>query len=184
MTARSWYDRKPHALMILDRSTHETAPGIYTAQVKLTKGGSFDVPLLIDQPRLLNCFRTTVADSADAPKAARGKKLIVELLSEFTPPQAQEPTRIKFKIVDTTTNLPVVGLKDGRALIFEPPGIWQQRRPAAEIGQGVYVVEQTFPRAGLYNLMFSAASRGIRFADLPLIVIKVESDTRKIEPSQ
>lgn len=178
------YDRKPHALMILDRSTHETAPGIYTAQVKLTKGGSFDVPLLIDQPRLLNCFRTTVADSADAPKAVRGKKLIVELLSEFTPPQAQEPTRIKFKIVDTTTNLPVVGLKDGRALIFEPPGIWQQRRPAAEIGQGVYVVEQTFPRAGLYNLMFSAASRGIRFADLPLIVIKVESDTRKTEPSQ
>lgn len=176
------YDRKPRALMILDRSLHESAPGTYTGQVKLTKGGHFDVPLLIDQPRLLNCFQTTVVEPADAPKVAQGKKLIVKILSGIAPPRAQETTRIKFKIIDTMTDLPVVGLKDGRTLIFEPPGVWQQRKSATEIGEGVYVVEQTFPRAGLYNLMFAAASRGVRFADLPLIEINVESGIKKNEP--
>ncbi len=169
------YDRIPHAVMILDRSLRETAPGTYTAVVKLTKGGDFDVPILIDQPRLINCFRLSIDALPSTTKAQKGTGLIVDLLKGDMPLQAHKPTRIKIRLTDRSSRQPVIGLSDARALIFEPPGIWQQRRPALEVGDGIYEIDQTFPHAGVYNLMITVASRGVTYADLPLSDIAVES---------
>jgi YtkA-like len=113
------------------------------------------------------CFQVNVAGSPEATKTVKGPTFRVELVQSASPLQAHVPTRITFKVLDKASGLPITGLKDARALIFQPPGTWQQRKSAIEIGAGVYVVEPTFPRAGLYTLMFAAASRGIGFIDLP-----------------
>jgi YVTN family beta-propeller protein len=57
------YKRRPRALMLIDRSLAETARGVYSTPVKLTSAGRFDVPLLIDQPRIVNCFELEVGRS-------------------------------------------------------------------------------------------------------------------------
>ena len=52
------YGHRVQGLFVLDRSLRETSPGTYAGTVRLARGGSFDVPLLIDRPRLVHCFRT------------------------------------------------------------------------------------------------------------------------------
>ncbi|HXG67999.1 MAG TPA: hypothetical protein VNO70_23075, partial [Blastocatellia bacterium] len=59
------YKRKPHALLVIDRSLAETAPGVYTSPIRLKQAGVFDVPVMIDQPRIVNCFELKVAESPD-----------------------------------------------------------------------------------------------------------------------
>lgn len=169
------YERIPRGLMILDRSLRETAPGTYTALVKLTKSGSFDVPVLIDQPRVVNCFRATIDEAPGIPRKERGSKLVLDLMKDDKPRRAHEPTSLKFKLTDRVSKIPIIGLKDAQALIFEPPGVWQQRHIALELGEGVYKIEQTFPHAGFYNLMISISSLGINYVDLQMSGISVES---------
>ena len=66
--------------MLVDRSLSETAPGVYSAQVKLRRAGAFDVPFIIDQPRLINCFEAKIGDSPLAEKSAPDVSAVVEAL--------------------------------------------------------------------------------------------------------
>lgn len=59
------YNRRPRALLVLNRSLTETAPGLYSTPIKLTAAGRYDVPVLIDQPRLVNCFQLEIAPSTE-----------------------------------------------------------------------------------------------------------------------
>ena len=167
------YKRRPRALLLLDRSLTETAPGTYSTPIKLRRGGSFDVPLLIDQPRLVNCFQLEVGPSPDGEGERSGVALAVEAMFKDARVKKAEAVPLKFKIVDSVTKQPLPGLKDVTVLVFQPPGIWQQRQIAKETGEGVYEVSQVFPHAGLFNVMLSVPSRGVAFADLPFNAVKV-----------
>ena len=167
------YKRRPRALLLLDRSISEVAPGTYSAQLKLRGSGRFDVPVLIDQPRILNCFQLEVGDSPDGEKERAGVAIAVESMFKDQRFKAGDAVTLRFKITDAITKQPVTGLTDLRVLVFEPPGIWQQRQPGKEIGGGVYEVTQTFPRAGVFNVMAAVSSRGVTFADLPFTTVRV-----------
>lgn len=166
------YKRRPGALLLLDRSISEVAPGTYSAQIKLRRSGTFDVPLLIEQPRMHNCFQLVVGESPDGEKAREGT-IAVDAMFKDQRFKAGEAVALKFRITDATTKQPVTGLNDLRVLVFEPPGIWQQRQLAKEVSPGVYEVTQTFPRSGHFNVMVAAASRGVTFADLPFSAVQV-----------
>lgn len=160
------HKRIPHALMILDRSLTETAPGVYAAPVKFGKAGHFDVPLLIDQPRLTNCFQITVAEQPGAKHDVSKVSVQIEAMFEnhhFLPKQLQT---LNFRIIDSVTKQPINGLKDVRALVIEPPGEWQQRRRLKETEEGVYSLRQSFPHAGSYQLLLEIPSRSVRYNDL------------------
>ncbi len=167
------YKRRPRALLLLDRSLSETAPGTYSTAIKLRRSGSFDVPLLIDQPRLVNCFQLEVGPSPDGESERSGVAIAVEAMFKDERVKAGEKVPLKFKIVDAVTKQPLHGLTDVTVLVFQPPGIWQQRQLAKEIGGGVYEVSQVFPRVGLFNVMLRVASRGVAFADLPFSTVTV-----------
>ncbi|HLL75604.1 MAG TPA: cytochrome D1 domain-containing protein [Pyrinomonadaceae bacterium] len=177
------YKRRPLAILIVDRSLNEAEPGVYSATFRLTGAGSYDVPVLLDQPRMLKCFRLEVAESADGPTARERAGLAAEATfkgARFAPAEA---VTLKFKITDPATGAGLVGLKDVGVLVFEPPGIWQQRQYARELGDGFYEVSQIFPRAGLYNVMLRVPSRGVTYADLPYTSVvvaehKAESSTK------
>lgn len=159
------YKRIPLALMILDRSLTETAPGVYSAPMKLGKAGRFDVPLLIDQPRLMNCFQITVAEQPGTKHDVSKRTIRIEAIFEnrhFLPGQLQT---LDFRIMDSVTKQPVSGLKDVQALLIEPPGEWQQRRRLEETGEGIYSLRQSFPHAGSYRLLLEIPSRGLRYTD-------------------
>ncbi len=167
------YKRIPLALMILDRSLTETAPGVYSAPVKLGKAGRFDVPLLIDQPRLMNCFQINVAEQPSAKHDVSKSTTRIEAMFEnhhFLPEQLQA---LDFRIMDSITRQPISGLKDVQALVIEPPGEWQQRRRLEETDDGIYSFKLSFPHAGSYRLLLEIPSRGVRYNDSQPIMFYV-----------
>jgi YVTN family beta-propeller protein len=173
MGTLSNYKRRPYAAMILDRSLSESAPGVYTVPVRLKSAGRFDVAVLTGQPRIAHCFQMEVASSPDAEKSNTGVSVAVRALFDGKQYKAGEPAALRFRVTDPATGGPLKGLQDVQVLAFEPPGIWQQRQWAKEVGEGVYEVTQTFPRPGLYKVMLRTASRGVTFADLPATSVPV-----------
>jgi YVTN family beta-propeller protein len=167
------YKRRPHALMLIDRSLSEVEPGLYSTTVKLTGAGRYDVPFLLDQPRVVNCFQMEVGESPDGKKLRAGSSVAVEAMFRDKSFKPAETVPLRFKLTDPASKQPLTGLKDVQVLVFEPPGLTQQRQWAREVGEGVYEVTQSFPHEGLYNVMLRIASRGLGFADLPFTQVKV-----------
>ena len=173
MGTLSNYKRRPYAAMILDRSLTETAPGVYTVPVRLKGAGRFDVSVLTSQPRVSHCFQMEVAPSGDGQTKPAGASVAAVALFDGRQHKAGESAALRFRVTDSATGQPLKGLRDVQVLAFEPPGIWQQRQWAKEVGEGEYEVTQTFPRTGLYKVMLRIASRGVTFADLPAASVPV-----------
>jgi YVTN family beta-propeller protein len=178
------YKRRPRALLLLDRSISEVAPGTYSAPIKLRRSGKFDVPLLIEQPRLINCFQLEVGESPDGEKERPVTSIAVEAMFKHQQFKTGEAVPLRFRIIDAATKQPVTNLDDLRVLVFEPPGTWQQRQIGKEISDGVYEITQIFPQPGLFNVMVAVASRGVTFADLPFNAVRVLENTPGREPKK
>ncbi|HEX6184508.1 MAG TPA: hypothetical protein VFZ44_11550 [Pyrinomonadaceae bacterium] len=173
MGTLSNYKRRPQALMIIDRSLAETGPGLYSAPVRLTGAGRFNVALLIDQPRLINCFDIEVAESPDGAQNPNAVTLRVAPEFKGLKTAAKRPVTLRFRLEDPATGKPVTGLTDVQVLVFQPPGVWQQRHWAKELGGGVYEVTQAFPHTGLFSVMLRVASRGIEYRHMPATNVTV-----------
>jgi len=167
------YKRRPRGLMVIDRSLAETAPGVYASRIKLKSGGLFDVPMFFDQPRIVKCFEAKIGDSPMSEQIKALASTVVEPLFKGNQFALAEPVMLKFKITDSITGHVVSGLRDVQVLIFEPPGIWQQRVWAKETAAGVYEVKQVFPHEGYFRVMAQIESRGIRYASFPFANVTV-----------
>lgn len=175
MGSFSNYKRRPHAVMLLDRSLSETLPGVYSAPIRLNKGGRFNVAVLVDQPRLTNCFQLEVAASPNGVKPARAA-LSVEPLFKGKQMRLGAAAELTFKITNSLTGEPVKGLDDVQVLIVQPPGIWQTRLWAKETGEGLYQVTQKFPESGLYKVTLRVESQGLTFSALPAVSVSVTQE--------
>jgi YVTN family beta-propeller protein len=172
------YKRRPRGLMLIDRSLTETAPGIYSSPVKLKSAGLFDVPMFFDQPRISNCFEARVGDSPMSEKIKAQASTIVEPLFKGNQYSLAGPVSLRFKISDSITRQAISGLRDVQVLIFEPPGIWQERVWAKEVSAGVYEVTELFPHEGYFRVMTQIESRGIRYASLPFTNVSVLNEAK------
>lgn len=175
------YKRRARALLVLDHSLAETAPGVYSVPIKISRAGVFDVPVVIDQPRMLKCFQLTVNELPGGDRTAGNASIDIKFLPGTPNIIPLRPTSFQLKITDSVTKQPITGLDDVLLLAFEPPGVWQQRQWAREIGKGVYEVSQDFPHAGLYSLMVGVSSRGVNIGDLDPLKVAV---SEAAEPSQ
>ncbi|MEO6661152.1 MAG: FixH family protein [Burkholderiaceae bacterium] len=169
------YRRVPRGLMVIDHSLRETAPGVYTTTVTLSRSGTLDVPVLFNTPRLLNCFEVMVAPGARELTVPR-PSLLVEAVPAIGRVHARTPTSIRVRLLDTESRQPVTGLVYVQVLVFAPPGAWQQRRRAVETEPGVYQIDERFPRAGLYQLIVSSSARSLRFTDSSAIAVIVDAE--------
>ncbi|HEY0007078.1 MAG TPA: hypothetical protein VGB17_20015 [Pyrinomonadaceae bacterium] len=172
------YKRRPHALMLIDRSLSEIEPGVYASTLKLTGAGRYDVPFILDQPRIGNCFQMEIAESPDGEEARPASAVTVEALFKDKSFKPQNAAPLRFRIIDAATKQPLAGISDVQVLVFEPPGIWQQRQFAKEVEKGIYEVTQSFPHDGLYYVMLRISSRGINFSDLPYTPVKALADAK------
>ena len=174
MGTLSNYKRRPRGILLLDRSLTETAPGTYSTPVKLTRSGSYDVPLLINENKIAHCFQADVGKSPDAPAAEEKSTIVVAAAFAGKEFKSGEGVPLRLKLTDSITGQPVAGLGDVQVLVFEPPGVWQQRQWAKEVGAGEYEITQVFPHAGVFNVMVRVGSRGVAFADLPFTPVVVK----------
>ena len=165
------YRRDPRALLVWSRSLRETSPGTYTTTVKLGKKGNYDVPLLLESPRIVHCFNFTVSANA-AYGSQRAVPIKIEFPIQERTAYAGEKYKLSFKVVDTQTQQPRSDLKDLRVLTFLAPGIWQQRDLAEPLGNGLYEINFVPPHAGAYYIYFNCQSLGVDFNQLPHLTIQ------------
>lgn len=165
------YRREPLAVMVVDRSLREIKPGVYSTTIKLPSSGRYDVAFLNDSPRVSHCFEL----SAETNPGLKEKPLVAlrieHQVTERKLAVGQEFT-FRFKLIDTATGDPKTDLKDVRVLTFLSPGTWQRRDIAKPIGDGVYELKINVPQTGVYMLFVESSSMGVRYVDLPYLMLQ------------
>ncbi|HVI70155.1 MAG TPA: hypothetical protein VM656_01540, partial [Pyrinomonadaceae bacterium] len=173
------YRREPLAVLVVDRSLREIKPGVYSTTVKLPASGRYDVALLNDSPRVSHCFDLS-ADANPALKEERPVALRIEnQLKELTMPVGKDFS-FRFKLIETTTGNPKSDLKDVRVLTYLSSGEWQRRYIATSLGNGIYEIKINVPQSGVYMVFVESASMGVRYRDLPYVMLHADesSETR------
>jgi YVTN family beta-propeller protein len=165
------YRRDPKALLVLDNSLRESAPGEYATTVRLTDAGHYDVAFLLDSPRVVNCFDMTVAENPGLPKPTIVAISVEPVLKDRTA-RVGESYNLRFKVTDSNSHQPKPNLEDVGVLVFLAPGIWQQREWAKHIGNGLYEMNFVPPQAGVYYVYFQCPSLGVQFNQIAPLTLQ------------
>jgi YVTN family beta-propeller protein len=164
------YRREPMAAMVVDRSLREIKPGVYSTTIKLPASGRYDVAFLNDSPRVSHCFNL-FAETNPVLKEKQAVALGIEHQVKEKTLAVRQDFTFRFKLIDTATGDPKSDLKDVRVLTFLSPGVWQRRDIATSIGNGVYEIKINVPEAGVYMLFVESPSMGVRYSDLPYLML-------------
>ncbi|HEY6909767.1 MAG TPA: YncE family protein [Myxococcales bacterium] len=162
------YGHEPRAVMVVDRSLRETAPGVYSAPVRLTAAGEYDAALLVSTPRLTHCFPLTIKANPAIPRHTEPLALTPMLSDRRVP--VGKPFPLRFKLTDPATGLPRANLEDVRVLALSP-GVWQRRELARSVGGGVYEIDMRLPQSGVYYVFYEVPSLRVPFPRLPGMVL-------------
>jgi YVTN family beta-propeller protein len=154
---------EPRAVLAVDRSLREVAPGVYETTATLPRVGRFDVAFFVAAPRLVHCFALAVAPrEGDAPPTSR--RIAVEPLFDGLPSGrlvAGQPAKLQARLTDRATGQPVAGAADLAVLLTATGSNWSARHPAAPRGAGLYEAEVQVPAPGIYYVYFVSPSLGL-----------------------
>ncbi len=164
------YRREPLAVLVVDRSLREIQPGVYSTTIKLPASGRYDVAFLNDSPRVAHCFEIS-AEANPSLKEKPQVALSIEHQVKERKLSANKDFVFRFKLVDTATGSPKSDLEDVKVLTFLSPGVWQRRDIAKSVGNGVYELKINVPQTGVYMLFVESSSMGVRFVDLPYLML-------------
>ncbi|MEW6209842.1 MAG: YncE family protein [Acidobacteriota bacterium] len=172
------YGREPRAAMVVDRSLKERSPGVYSTTARLPRAGRYDVSFFLDSPRILHCFGlvVNVDDLAQADKLVEIESLIKERAIKV-----DKAVSLRFKLSDPRTRAPKNDLKDVEVLVFLAPGIWQYRKLAHGVGEGVYEISFTPPRAGVYYVFAQCSSLGARFNQSSYVMLEAQEERAAVK---
>ncbi|HSO76368.1 MAG TPA: YncE family protein, partial [Blastocatellia bacterium] len=166
------YKREPRAVTVVDKSIRETAPGVYSVTVRLPEaGGDFDVPFLLDSPRVIYCFDLAIKPGLEYAKKKSAYPLKVNFLLSDTRIPVRQKATLRFKLLDPQTNQPRAGLKDVGVLTFLAPGTWQERQWASQVGEGIYEISFVPPEHGVYYVFIECPSLKVKLNELPYMIL-------------
>jgi len=165
------YRRVPKAVLVLDNGLREHPRGTYTTTVRLGAAGKYDVALLVDSPRLVNCFDVTVVENPSLPKVGP-VPIKVEPLLEKAAPRVGENFKVRVKVTDSVNGAAKIGLNDLGVLVFLAPGIWQHREIARSLGEGIYEMSFVPPEAGVYYIYFQSPSLGVSYNEITPFTVR------------
>ena len=165
--------RIPRALTTLNRSLRESAPGVYSARIKVPRSGMYDVVFLLDSPRIAECFGFQADANPALAKMKVERPIKLEFMMKEREVAAGKPVLVRARIVDEATGAPLASPLELSALpTLAPYGNWQERHAATSVGNGVYEFTFTPPKPGMYNVYFSLADRKLGFVQLPYLTLK------------
>lgn len=165
--------REPKAVLVVDRSLRETAPGVYLTTLDLPSKGVYDVAFLLDTPRITHCFTVTVNVDPEL-RGPEGANYEIEFLLESRKVPAGKTTTLRFRVSDAATGKPKDALDDLRVLAVRAPGTWQRRIRAEPVGEGVYEVTLPVAGPGLYYIYLASRTLGKGYKELPRLVLYAE----------
>jgi hypothetical protein len=174
------YGYDPKAVLVAGKDLRETEPGVYNATVKISDRGDYDLVLLLDAPRINQCFPITV----QANPAMRKGQLALDIKPLLDPLQLKVGANaLRFSVRDLYTREAQTKIGDLSIIVTNPTG-FQQRAQARELGNGVYEAPITVPSAGVYYVSFQAPTEGLRFNDRGPLVLQAKADAGKAETAK
>lgn len=171
------YGESPRAVLVVDRSLRETAPGVYETFARLPRAGEYDAVMFMNSPRRVQCFRFAVADNPALAKPKVPTTYARALFGE-TPPGVGTPTTLRFELRDRQTGELKRDLADVVVLATLAPGIWQSRIPARPAGDG-YELDLTPPEAGVYYFFVESASARVSVSTSGSMILQVKEPEEK-----
>ncbi len=171
MSSMEGYGKTPAAVMLLDRSIHETEPGIYSVGLRLPKPGLYDVPVFVDSPALHHCFSFTVQINPLLKKKGLDPVYLTALKNNLQV-KPGNPVQVQFRLTDPETGKPRSGIKDVGVTVLLSEALRQQRFIAEDAGEGIYQFTFTPAQNGVYYAMVQIPSLKVRPNQLPYIMIR------------
>jgi YVTN family beta-propeller protein len=164
------YSRQPRAVMVIDRSLKESAPGVYESVTKLGRPGWYDLSFFLDSPRVVRCLRMAIdPDPAREKERLAAQPPRVEYLAAGRTVTAGRSFPLRLKILDPVSGEPIAGLGDVTVLSYQPPGTRQKRQPAREVGEGIYEIALVAEEPGSYYVYVQSLSQGLPFRASPVL---------------
>ncbi len=162
----------PRAAQVVDRSLREEAPGVYAGRVRIPEEGDYLVAVMLGDPLLVHCFEFTAKPNEALQEAARLPDL--EYLNKNNMnPVAGQPFAVQLQLTDPATGQGIDGLEDVFIFANQVAGNWNTRTVASSMGEGVYEVPLTMPRAGLYAVYIDVPSLGLDINQHPGLNLEV-----------
>lgn len=175
------YGREPRAALVLDRSLHETAPGVYSAVVDLGRPGTFDVAFLLDTPRVFHCFEQPVGGEV---READRRVELKPLIDTETPLPVGEPTVVRFD-VHVKGAAETIRPDEVEVVAARPPTTWQQRLPVRwAADRKAFEVDFAPPDPGRYKLNVAVPSRRARLGALRPITLNATLPDHNHRPAK
>ena len=163
------YGRQPRAVLAVDRSLKERAPGSYETVARLRRSGRHALAFYLNSPLIVHCFDVTVA--AQTRESDLHAK--VEYLLDRSNATVGEAFPLKIRLSDPVSGAPSAGLTDVRVLAYKSPGTRQHRIWADQVEPGVYRAEFEPPEAGSYYVFVESRSLRLGFGMAPRAVLQV-----------
>ena len=163
------YGASARAVTVINRALRETEPGVYSSKVRIPVSGRYDVALMVNTPRIIECF---TLEAKDNPALAADKRRVTaEFLvkSREVPLGAKVPVRVRLSGAD---GKPVVGLKDLTMLSFLVPGQRREQRFAREVEPGVYEGVVEIPEHGAYSIHVASKALNKEYRDLAFLSLR------------
>lgn len=166
------YGRQPRAVLVVDRSLREKAPGEYETTVQMRRPGKYDLALFLDSPRLMHCFEVEVGRNLELERQRDEAKPV-----EIIPLPLTDEVRIgheigvRFRLLDPVNKTPKTDIPDLQALVFLAPGISQDRLRMIDRGQGIYEVRFRPSEEGIYYIFLASPSLGLAFNESPQAIV-------------
>lgn len=164
------YDRQPRAVLVVDRSLREVAPGVYETAAELPAAGEYDAVFFLDAPRIAHCFDAPIR-SNPALASVRSRALAhLEPLARSTL-FAHAPARVSFRLVPDAAT--AAAPADLVLLAVRAPGTWHLRQSVPVAADGTLAFDFTPPGAGIYNFYAESPSLGLALNSAPCLVVRV-----------
>jgi len=166
------YGHDPQAVMVLDRSLGERAPGTFSTVATMPPAGIYDVAVFVGSPRVISCVRVHVAENPDIPKPL--PPLRVEHLTRVDGITAGKPAGLEVRLTNSATGKPAARLDDAGVLIVQAGGSWSDRQRLTPVGDGRYTASFTPPLGGVYYVYVECRSAGLRASNPQFLVLQAQ----------
>jgi len=180
MTSLETYGKNPKAVLVLDRSIHETSPGIYSIALTLPGTGNYDVALFVDSPSLSHCFDFAVRANPLLKKAP-DVAVYLRPMKNSLHVRPGEPVKVAFRLIDSANGKPRADVKDVQITVLLAEGLRQMRFSAEHTGDGVYQFTFTPPKDGVYYAMVQIPSLGVKPNQLPYLMVHATEQQDSVE---
>lgn len=159
----------PRAVRVLDRSIRQVGPGRYEATTLVRQSGEYRVALFLDSPRVTACFNFTA--KRDPLLERTGRPLSLSIVTSARQATVGEPFHLQFRLSDQQGKGAVLGPGDVQVVVTLASGLWSERFEASPVSNGLYEVQVTLPRPGVYRVFFSVPSLRATFDQLGSVTL-------------